>query len=106
GHAVRAMYQFCGALDAYGNSDPQLINALNAIWSNLTERRMYVTGGIGSSRHNEGFTDDYDLPNRHAYAETCAGIGLFMWAWRMANVLDDPTKMDVGERALYNAVLS
>ena len=106
GHAVRAMYQFCGALDAYGNSDTQLISALNTIWTNLTERRMYVTGGIGSSRHNEGFTDDYDLPNRHAYAETCAGIGLFMWAWRMATVLDDPTKMDVGERALYNAVLS
>jgi DUF1680 family protein len=67
---------------------------------------MYVTGGIGSSGRNEGFTDDYDLPNLDAYAETCAGIGLVFWAWRMFLVDREAKCVDVLERALYNAVLS
>ncbi|MBS1707142.1 MAG: glycoside hydrolase family 127 protein [Armatimonadetes bacterium] len=106
GHAVRAMYQFAGAMDVYGASDPALNTALQTIWHGLVERRMYVTGGIGSSHTNEGFTSDYDLPNKTAYAETCAGIGLCMWAARMGVAFGDATYFDVFERSLFNGVLS
>lgn len=103
GHAVRAMYFVCGAMDcAPGRYDP----ALQRLWNNLTQKRMYVTGGIGSAGSNEGFTADYDLPNRHAYAETCAAIGLVMWAFRMARWMGSAGAVAVMLRALYNAVLS
>lgn len=105
GHAVRAMYYYSAATDLLA-SDDQTMAALRAIWDNLTQRQMYVTGGIGSSGRNEGFTDDYDLPNLDAYAETCAGIGLVFWAWRMFLATTDFKYVDVLERALYNAVLS
>jgi DUF1680 family protein len=82
------------------------MTALATIWDGLVSKRMYVTGGIGSSGRNEGFTDDYDLPNLDAYAETCAAIGLVYWAWRMFLVHRDSRYVDVLERALYNAVLS
>jgi DUF1680 family protein len=69
---------------------------------------MYVTGGIGTSGSNEGFTTHYDLPNETAYAETCAGIGLVLWAHRMAMLhgTDAALYMDIAERTLYNAVMS
>jgi DUF1680 family protein len=67
---------------------------------------MYVTGGIGSSRHNEGFTADHDLPNDSAYAETCAAIGLVLWSHRMLEVECDGRFADTMERALYNGALS
>ena len=72
----------------------------------VTERRMYVTGGIGSSGHNEGFTSDYDLPNESAYAETCAAIGLVFWATACCSLTGEGRYADVMERALYNGVLS
>lgn len=106
GHSVRAMYQFCGALDGYGNTDPQLNHALQTIWNNLVTKRTYLTGGVGSSGQNEGFTFDYDLPNRSAYAETCAGIGLCFWAARMSRTFGDSTYDDMFERSLFNGVLS
>jgi uncharacterized protein len=104
GHAVRAMYYYCGALDC-GPTEGQT-SAMSTIWSNLVAKRMYVTGGIGSAGRNEGFTRDYDLPNREAYAETCAAVGLVMWAWRMAVLTGQAKFADVMELALYNAVLS
>lgn len=106
GHAVRAMYQFIGAMDGHGTSDACLNQTLQTIWSSLTERRMYVTGGIGSSFANEGFTTDFDLPNATAYAETCAGIGLCMWAARMGVAFGEGRFFDVFERSLFNGVLS
>ena len=57
--------------------------ALDRQWDNMTERRMYVTGGIGSRYEGEAFGEDYELPNERAYAETCAAIGSVMWNWRM-----------------------
>ncbi len=104
GHAVRAMYLYCGAADA--SEDPAVWKAMSTIWSNLTRKRIYVTGGIGSAGRNEGFTIDYDLPNREAYAETCAAIGLVFWAARMSRATGDPDFGHWMERALYNAVLS
>jgi DUF1680 family protein len=105
GHAVRAMYFYAGAVDSL-ERDETAMDALRRIWNGLVSKQMYVTGGIGSSGRNEGFTDDYDLPNLDAYSETCAGIGLVYWAWRMFCVDRDAKYIDVLERALYNAVLS
>ncbi|MFW5685674.1 MAG: glycoside hydrolase family 127 protein [Spirochaetota bacterium] len=107
GHSVRAMYQYIAMADlAIETGDKGLAEACRALWESTTERRMYVTGGIGSSRHGERFTTDYDLPNDTAYAETCASIGLFIFANRMARLDDDASYADVAERALYNGVIS
>jgi hypothetical protein len=78
------------------------------VWDDLTLTKMYVTGGIGTSGSNEGFTTGYDLPNDTAYAETCAGIGLVLWAHRMSCLhgTESSLYIDVAERALYHAVLS
>ncbi|MFN3729215.1 MAG: glycoside hydrolase family 127 protein [Fimbriimonadaceae bacterium] len=104
GHAVRAMYFYTAATELADDEDLQ--TALHTIWKNLTERRMYVTGGIGSSGANEGFTADYDLPNLHAYAETCAAIGLVFWARSMGNRTADAEYFDILEKSLFNSVLS
>jgi hypothetical protein len=107
GHAVRAMYLFSGAADlAHENDDPSLLTTCERLWANLIGRRMYVTGGIGPSRHNEGFTEDYDLPDESAYAETCATIGLMNWNQRLLQTAGESKYADVIERALYNGFLS
>ncbi|MBN1219396.1 MAG: glycoside hydrolase family 127 protein [Anaerolineae bacterium] len=107
GHAVRACYMYAGMADvAAETNDPTLVEALQRLWQNVTEKRMYITGGIGPTLRNEGFTFDYDLPNDMAYAETCAAIALVFWAHRMFHLDPDRRYIDVLERALYNGVLS
>jgi len=107
GHAVRAMYFYSGVADvAAETNDKTLLEACRRLWKNVTRQRMYVTGGIGPTRANEGFTFDYDLPNESAYAETCAAVALVFWAHRMLHLDPDSQYADVMERALYNGVLS
>jgi len=107
GHAVRAMYLYIAAADiADGRGDTALDAALTRTWANLTGKRMYVTGGIGPSSRNEGFTGDFDLPNLTAYAETCAAIGLVLWGHRLLEMTGNGDYADVIERALYNGALS
>ena len=107
GHSVRAMYLYSAMADLAGESnDAKLRHAGERLWEHLTKQNLYVTGGIGSSRHNEGFTIDYDLPNEGAYAETCAAIGLVFWAHRLLQLDCDGRYADVMERALYNGILS
>ncbi len=107
GHAVRAMYLYCAMADLAGAySDRSLLATCQRLWQHLTTTRMYVTAGIGTSKHNEGFTGDYDLPNESAYAETCAAIGLVFWAQRMLQLDCDRRYADIMELALYNSVLS
>ena len=107
GHAVRAMYLFSGAADVAAElGDSALAETLKRLWDNVTEKRMYLTGGIGSSAWGEAFTADYDLPADRAYAETCAAIGLIFWAQRMLRLDADGKYGDTIERALYNGVLS
>ena len=106
GHAVRAMYLYAGAADiASETGDTDITNALDALWQNV-EKRLYITGGVGPSGHNEGFTQDYELPNFSAYAETCASIGLIFWAHRMFLLKGEARFVDVLETALYNGALS
>jgi DUF1680 family protein len=107
GHAVRAMYLLSAMADlAHENNDPTLLATCQRLWNNLITRRMYLTGGIGPSRHNEGFTEDYDLPDETAYAETCATIGLILWNHRMLQFAGESKYADVIERGLYNGFLS
>lgn len=107
GHAVRAMYLYCGMADLAGYfGDTTLSAPLDALWHDVVDTRMYLTGGIGNSAANEGFTVPWELPNDTAYCETCAGIGLSLWAQRMFLASGDPKYVDVLERAAYNNVLS
>ncbi|MDR3262092.1 MAG: glycoside hydrolase family 127 protein [Tannerella sp.] len=107
GHAVRAMYLYCGVADVAAlKKDTAYMDALNRLWDDVVLRNMYVTGGIGSSRHNEGFTEDYDLPNDDAYCETCASIGMVYWNWRMNRLTGDSKYIDVLERSMYNGALA
>ena len=107
GHAVRAMYLYIAAADlADGRGDEALETALQRAWDSLVKRRMYVTGGIGPSRHNEGFTADYDLPNGSAYAETCAAIGLVLWGQKMLEMTANGEFAETVERALHNGALA
>lgn len=107
GHAVRAMYLYCGMADvASETEDEQLLHACERLWDSTTLRRMYITGGVGSTSVGECFTEDYDLPNSTAYAESCAAIGLVFFAHRMLQATGDGRYADVMERALYNGILS
>lgn len=107
GHAVRALYLCCGMADVAAETrDASLLEACRRLWRNVTEKRMYITGGVGSTHAGERFTLDYDLPNDSAYAETCANIALVFFAHRMLQMEADARYADVMERALYNGVLS
>jgi DUF1680 family protein len=107
GHAVRAMYLYSAMADAAAlTGDEGLLTALNKIWEDVVGRKMYLTGGIGPSAHNEGFTVPYDLPNDSAYAETCAAIGMALWNHRMFLLSGDGKYADVLEREVYNGLLS
>ena len=107
GHAVRACYLYCAMADAARlTGDEKLRAACEALFDNIYEKRMYITGGVGSSHDGERFTGDYDLPNAAAYAETCAAISLAMFASRMSLISAEGKYADVVERALYNGILS
>lgn len=106
GHAVRAMYLYTGVADVgAARNDQGYMKAMKAVWEDVVYRNMYITGGIGSSGHNEGFTTDYDLPNANAYCETCASVGMVFWNQRMNGLTGSGKYIDVLERSLYNGAL-
>ncbi|MBV9960661.1 MAG: glycoside hydrolase family 127 protein [Parafilimonas sp.] len=106
GHAVRAMYLYSGTADvAAATNNKDYMNAMKKVWEDVVYRNMYLTGGIGSSGDNEGFTKDYDLPNKEAYCETCASVGMVLWNERMNELTGDAKYIDVLERSLYNGAL-
>lgn len=107
GHAVRAMYLFCGMCDVTAYMpETGYFQALDSLWEDVTGRRMYVTGGIGVAYRTEGFAAPYELPNYEAYCETCASIGMVLWNHRMNEWKGDAKYADIVERSLYNGVLA
>ena len=101
------MYLYSAVADiAAITHNPKYIATLDAIWNDVTQRKMYLTGGIGPSAKNEGFTVAYDLPNESAYCETCASIGMAFWNQRMALLHGDAKYADIVERVWYNGALS
>lgn len=106
GHAVRAMYNCMGLADLYMEiGDAELLAACKRMWENTTNRKMYVTGGVGATGSGEAFGKNYQLPNATAYAETCGSIGLVYYAHRMWQISPEGDYIDVLERALYNGAL-
>lgn len=123
GHAVTAAYLWCGAADVYAETgEPALLDALVRLWEDVTERKMYITGGTAALHTgeadrrllkrgprdsvHEAFGAPYQLPNRTAYNETCANIGHAMWSWRMLALTGEAKYADMMERVLYNSMLS
>jgi hypothetical protein len=107
GHAVRAMYLLSAMADlAVENDDETLKTACDRLFDNVVGRQLYVTGGVGPSASNEGFTREYDLPNETAYAETCAAVALGFFSHRMAQIELDSKFTDKLETVLYNGALS
>ena len=107
GHSVRACYLYAGMADlAWQDGDEALKKACRALFDNIAHKRMYVTGGVGSSHVGEAFTFDYDLMNRTAYAETCAALALALFARRMSRIEPHGEYADVAELALYNGMLA
>ena len=107
GHSVRAMYMYSAMADVAAlTGDQDFVNALRHIWENVVQKKLALTGSVGARHQGEAFGDDYELPNRTAYNETCAAIGNIFWNHRMF-LLDGQSKYyDVLERTLYNGFLS
>ena len=107
GHAVRAMYMYSAMADiAQAYNDKEMKQTCLNLWENVTAKRMYITGGIGSSGLLERFTTDYDLPNDRMYCESCASIGIMMFGQRMASLCREASYYEAVERALYNTVIA
>ncbi len=107
GHAVRALYMYSGMTDiAALYNDPAYTNAVDKIWENIADKKLYLTGGLGARHDGEAFGDNYELPNLTAYNETCAAIANVYWNYRMFLLHGDSKYIDVLERSLYNGVIS
>ena len=107
GHAVRAAYMYSAMVDIAALEDDELYgDAVERIWENVVSRKLYITGAIGA-RHKDGaFGDDFELPNRTAYGETCASVANVYWNQRMFLRSGDARYVDVLERTLYNAAIA
>jgi len=106
GHAVRANYMYSAMADVAAiTDDSAYLAAIGNLWSNVVEKKLSVTGGVGASRHGEAYGENYELPN-HPYNETCAAIANVYWNHRMFLLHGDSKYMDVLERTLYNGVMA
>ena len=107
GHAVRATYMYAGMADVAAIiGDSSYIKAVDKIWENIVNKKIYITGGIGSRHAGEAFGDNYELPNLSAYNETCAAIGNVYVNYRLFLLHGDAKYFDVLERTLYNGLIS
>ena len=107
GHAVRAGYMYAGMADVAAlTGDEAYIHAIDAIWDNIVSKKLYVTGGVGSTNNGEAFEGDYILPNMSAYCETCAAIANVYVNYRLFLLHGESKYYDVLERSLYNGVIS
>lgn len=107
GHAVRAGYMYSGMADVAAlTGDEAYIHAIDAIWNNIVSKKLYLTGGVGSTNQNEGYEGDYILPNMSAYCETCAAIANVYVNYRLFLLHGESKYYDVLERSLYNGVIS
>ena len=107
GHAVRAVYMYAGMTDiAAIENNTEYYKAVNSLWENVVNKKMYITGGIGAKHDGEAFGENYELPNLTAYNETCAAIGNVYWNHRLHNISGNSDYFDVIERSLYNGLIS
>lgn len=106
GHAVRAAYLYSAMTDLLPFiNKSEYKEAVNSLWENVVEKKMYITGGIGARHEGESFGKDYELPNESAYSESCAAIGNAFWNHRLALLYGDAKYADILERTIYNGIL-
>ena len=107
GHAVRALYMYTAMADLAGtDGDRRLYQACRTLWDNIVNCKLYITGGIGGNPEGEAFSNNYELPNDMAYAETCASIAMIFFAHRMLETEADGVYADIMEKELYNSTIS
>lgn len=107
GHCVRALYLYSGIADLAAEiNDSLLFENLEKVFSDITNGKLYITGGVGSMPTTESFTVAYDLPNRTAYTESCCAVAMMMFASRMRRLSKQAKYGHLCERVLYNAMLS
>jgi len=107
GHAVRAGYMFSAMTDiAALTGDKNYLTAVDSLWANVVNKKLYITGGIGARANGEAFGNNYELPNRSAYNETCAAIANMLWNYRLFLLHGEAKYLDVFERTLYNGFLA
>ncbi|MGQ1946440.1 glycoside hydrolase family 127 protein [Geofilum sp. OHC36d9] len=107
GHAVRAVYMYAGMTDVAALfNDSAYRRAVDSLWKNVVDKKIYITGGIVARHNGEAFGDNYELPNLTAYNETCAAIANVYWNYRMFLLHGEAKYIDVLERSLYNGVIS
>ncbi len=107
GHAVRAAYLYSGVADVAAlTGNKEYLTAIDSIWENMVSKKFYINGGIGARPDGERFGDNYELPNKNSYNETCAAIANVYWNFRMFELHGESKYIDVLERSLYNNVLS
>jgi DUF1680 family protein len=107
GHAVRGVYMYAGMTDiAAIYHDSAYLFAVNKLWDNMVNEKMYITGGVGARHEGESFGDNYELPNLTAYSETCAAIGSVHWNHRMFLLTGSSKYYDIIERTLYNGLIA
>lgn len=107
GHAVRAVYMYAAMTDIAAIMNNESYRAaVEKIWDNVVSKKLYITGGVGARHDGESYGDNYELPNRTAYNETCAAIGSIYWNYRMFLLTGDAKYIDVLERTLYNGMIS
>ncbi|MCY2952047.1 MAG: glycoside hydrolase family 127 protein [Planctomycetota bacterium] len=105
GHAVRAVYSYSGMADiAMETADVDYHSAVRSLWSNIVNKKYYVTGGVGSGETAEGFGKDYSLPN-NSYCESCAGCGELFFQYKLNLIYHDAKYADLYEETIYNAIL-
>jgi uncharacterized protein len=107
GHSVRQMYLAAGVTDLYMETgEKALFDAMLSLSKDITETKLYITGGLGARFDGEAFGDPYELPTDQCYCETCAAVASLMWNWRMLLVSGEGRFADQMERALYNNILA
>lgn len=107
GHAVRALYMYTAMADLAGtDGDEKLYQACRTLWENVVNKKMYITGALGGNPEGESFSNNYELPNDMAYAETCASIAMVFFAHRMLEMEMDGKYADIIEKELYNSTIS
>ncbi len=107
GHAVRAAYMYSAMADIDAiTQQGKYDQTLDAVWHNIVDTKMHITGGLGAVHGIEGFGPGYVLPNKDTYNETCAAVGNVFFNFRMFLNHMDGRYMDVAEVALMNNALA
>lgn len=107
GHCVSGSYLYTAMTDySRQTADAQLLEVCRTIFRDISQRKMSITGGVGTGMVGEAFGYPFLIPNRTNYNETCAAIALAMFAGELQRTEVNSTYADVIERIWFNGMLS